>query len=207
MPQDRSALSTTGRSSRLRRLPGARCHWRADNGCEVELPVILDLVQQDPETARVVWKVEATIDMVAGAPALTRLRLEAEEGIDTVYAQRFFRWATPLEIIRRTVPQLIARGIDPYSFSFATEGYPDSANLESRLGLTRLTDEFLEEIARQYLDIGRGYAKAIAAERNVSQRTVVSWIEKARERGILSVVNRGSVGGRIVPASKRKSRP
>ena len=62
---------------------------------------------------------------------------------------------------------------------------------------TRLTDAFLEVIAVRYLRLGRGYAKAIAAERNVSPRTVVSWIEKARERGILTGTSPGSMGGSL----------
>ena len=67
-----------------------------------------------------------------------------------------------------------------------------------------LGDAFLEDVARQYLAIGRGYARAIAAERHVSQRTVVSWIEKARRRGILTRVPAGSFGGTIVPKARRQ---
>jgi len=38
----------------------------------------------------------------------------------------------------------------------------------------------------------------------VSQRTVVSWVEKARRRGILTRVRPGSYGGEIVPRTKRR---
>jgi transposase len=68
-----------------------------------------------------------------------------------------------------------------------------------------LSDPFLEEIAREYLRIGRGYARAIASERHVSERTVVSWVEKARRRGILTRVPPGSFGGTIVPKSRRRA--
>jgi hypothetical protein len=64
---------------------------------------------------------------------------------------------------------------------------------------TRLTDEFLIEIATRYVMHGRGYAKAIAAQRNVSTRTVISWVEKARARGILTATTPGSVGGSVNP--------
>ena len=53
--------------------------------------------------------------------------------------------------------------------------------------------------------IGRGYARTIAAERNVSQRTVVSWIEKARARGILSATTAGRMGGEVRPGMRPQS--
>jgi hypothetical protein len=43
----------------------------------------------------------------------------------------------------------------------------------------------------------------MAAERHVSPRTVVSWIEKARRRGILTRVPQGGYGGEIIPRSRR----
>jgi transposase-like protein len=68
---------------------------------------------------------------------------------------------------------------------------------------TRLTDEFLEGIVKAYLESGRGYAKKIAVIRGVSERTVVSWIQKARERGILSKTRPGSRGGELTSARKK----
>ena len=48
-----------------------------------------------------------------------------------------------------------------------------------------------------------GYAQAIAAERGIAERTVVSWVEKARRRGILTKVPAGSNGDEVVPRSHR----
>lgn len=206
MPTESRVLPSTVRSSRLRRLAGPHRHWRADNGCEVELPVCLELVQRDSVTGRIAWKVEATIRLVRNAPALTRMMVTAAAGIDPVYIQRFFRWATPLDVVRQTVPALIAKGRDPYAHDYAVDGYPDAADINARLTPGRRTDEFLEEVARQYLAIGRGYAQAIAGQRQVSQRTVVNWIQKARQRGILSTVPKGSIGGCIVPTAERRPR-
>lgn len=62
-----------------------------------------------------------------------------------------------------------------------------------------ITDEFLVAIAREYLTRGRGYAASLAQEYSVSPRTVVSWVEKARARGILSPPpSSGSAGGRLL---------
>ena len=100
-------------------------------------------------------------------------------------------------------PILLERGIDPFDADLPLSGFPEAAALD-RPPNQPLTDTFLEEIAREYLSIGRGYARAIAAERRVSERTVVSWVEKARKQGILTRVRPGSYGGEIVPKSKRR---
>lgn len=105
--------------------------------------------------------------------------------------------------MRDGVPILLERGIDPFDADLPLSGFPEAAAL-ARPPNQPLTDTFLEEIAREYLSIGRGYARAIAAERRVSERTVVSWVEKARKQGILTRVRPGSYGGEIVPKSKRR---
>ena len=148
----------------------------------------------DPETGRVEWLIEATIDLVDGEPALVRMNAHAPGGLDPYRMQREFRWASPVDVVRVGVPGLLDRGIDPFSFDLPLTGFPQAAEL-GRPSNEQLSDAFLEEIAREYLTIGRGYAKAIAAERHVSQRTVVSWVEKARRRGILTHVRPGSYGG------------
>jgi hypothetical protein len=118
--------------------------------------------------------------------------------------QREFRWASPLEVVRVGVPTLLARGIDPFDHDLPLSGFPEATALTGPAN-ERLTDGFLEEIAHEYLAIGRGYARAIAAERGVSERTVVSWVEKARRRGILTRVTPGSYGGEVVPRSRRRA--
>jgi hypothetical protein len=170
----------------------------------VDLPVIVDHVNVHPQSGELVWIVEARVDLVHGQPELVSVHMEAKPCLDPVMLQRFFRWATPVEIVRRTVPTLLERGIDPYLHEYPLEGYPDAAELDRRHS-NKLSHDFLEEVARQYLEIGRGYARVIAQQRGVSERTVVSWVQKARKRGILSPVRPGQYGGRLIPADEHTS--
>jgi transposase-like protein len=198
----RSVGRPAGTSSRLHRGVGRRRVWTSPDGLPVELPVVVDLVNVDPDTGRRRWSVEAHVDLVRGEPRLVRIAIQGRTGLDTIFLQRFFRWATPVELVRRTVPQLLAAGIDPYRHDYAIDGYPDAAELVPPKQNQR-SDDFLEEVVRQYLTIGRGYARVIAQQRGVAQRTVVAWIEKARKRGILSRTRPGQFGGRLVPRSER----
>ena len=191
-----------GISSRVHPQKGARKTWVAQNGEAIDLPLVVDNVNVHPDSGECIWCIEARVDLVAGQPELVDIRLAATPFLDTVMLQRFFRWATPVDIVRRTLPALLARGIDPYAHEYATDGYPDAAEID-RKPTNQLSDGFLEEVARQYLDIGRGYANVIALQRGVSVRTVVSWIQKARKRGILSPVRPGQYGGRFVPETER----
>ena len=156
-----------------------------------------------PVDGSVVWSFTATVDLRDGEPRLVRVVVEGRGGLDHGRLQREFRWASPLEVVRRAVPALLERGIDPFTYHYPSEGFPEAAELEVDRGW-RLTDAFLEEIARRYLDLGRGYARTIAAERAVTPRTAVSWVEKARRRGILSRVKPGSHGGHIIPVDQRR---
>lgn len=192
----------TGISSRLRRAKGRRKRWLAPNGQVVDLPVVVDHVTLDERTGETTCVVEAHVDLVGGAPELVEVTVRSTRRLDAGFLQRFFRWATPLDIVRCAVPQLLADGEDPCMHDFATDGYPDAADLR-RNPLKPLSVEFLAQVAREYLDIGRGYAAVIAARRGVSPRTVVSWIEKARRKGILSEVRPGQFGGRIIPPEQR----
>jgi len=191
-----------GISSRLHRAAGPRHQWTAPNGQVLDLPVTIDLVNLNPVDGSVIWEVTATVDLCGGEPRIVRVVLGDPGGLDHVRLQREFRWASPLDIVRRAVPALLARSIDPFEYEFPAEGFPRAAELQADAAW-RLTDDFLEEIARRYLDLGRGYARTIASERSVTPRTAVSWVEKARRRGILSRVPPGSHGGHIVPADQR----
>jgi hypothetical protein len=173
--------------------------WRIDDEHSFPLPVIVDHQFVDPATG---WLIEATIDLIDDEPALVRMNAHVPDGIDPYRMQREFRWASPLEVVAQGVPSLLERGIDPFDFDLPIDGFPKAAELGEPVNAP-LSDAFLEEVAREYLAIGRGYATAIAADRHVSPRTVVSWIEKARRRGILTRVPQGGVGGRIVPRAKR----
>lgn len=191
-----------GYSSRLRRASGKRKTWRARNGQQVELPLIVDHVNIDAGSGESVWVIEARIDLVAGKPELVEIQLEGNPCLDPVLLQRFFRWATPIEIVRRTLPLLLEKGIDPFEYEYATDGYPDAAELDNK-PTNALSDEFLEEVARQYVEIGRGYARIIAQQRGVSERTVVSWVQKARKRGILSATTPGKRSETLIPPGSR----
>jgi hypothetical protein len=193
-----------GVTSRIRPAPGRKHRWRIDDTTTFPLPVIVDHMFVDPQTRAVGWHIEATIDLVDDEPALVRLDARAARGFDLVRLQREFRWASPLEIVTRSVPILLERGVDPFAFDLPLTGFPEAAEL-GRPSNEQLSDAFLEAMAREYLTRGRGYAKAIAAERHVSPRTVVSWIEKARNRGILTRVPQGGFGGEIVPKNARHS--
>ena len=192
-----------GITSRMRPAPGPKHRWRISPDHTFPLPVIVDHLSVDPDTGDVDWCIEATIDLVDGEPALVRMDARARTGLDPYRMQRDFRWASPLEVVRRGVPALLERGIDPFEFDLPLTGFPEAASLGRPLNAP-LTAEFLEQIAREYLTIGRGYARTIAAERHVSERTVVSWVEKARRQGILTRVRPGSYGGEIVPPSRRR---
>lgn len=192
-----------GLTSRISPARGRKRRWQIDSERSFPLPVIVDYQYVDPQTHELAYRFEATIDLVDESPALTSMSLVAARGLDIVRLQREFRWASPVDIITRSVPVMLARGLDPFAVDLPTEGFPESADLQVPVNAP-LTDGFLEEIARDYLIRGRGYAKAIAAERQVSPRTVVSWVEKARRRGILTRVPAGGFGGEIVPARQRR---
>jgi len=193
-----------GHSSRTRRGDGPKSEWIAPNKQAVPLPLIVDNVYIDPTSGVCVWCIEAKIDLVGDSPELIELHLEGDPCLDPIRLQRFFRWATPIEIARVTVPGLLEQGIDPFQHEFATDGYPDAANID-RKPTTRLSDEFLQEIARQYVEVGHGYARAIAQQRGVSRRTVISWVEKARKRGFLGPTKPGRRNRRVVSAGQRKN--
>jgi hypothetical protein len=169
----------------------------------VDLPVVLDLVHVDPATRAEVWRIEATVDLVDGEPALCHLELRGDQGLDVLRLQREFRWATPLDAACRIAPAMLADGLDPFEQDFPFTGYPHVARQRDLVD-GRLTDEFLEDVATEYLSWGRGYAQRMADEHRVSRRTVVGWIVKARERGILTQVRPGQYGGELVPRSQRR---
>ena len=190
-----SSARPVGISSRLRRAAGGPTEWISPTGQRVTLPVVLDIAQVNASGA-VDWLVEAAVDLVNGEPAITSMSVVSASGLDTERLQNDFRWATPLEVVTVTVPQLLEKGVDPYEHDYATRGYPDAADL-ARTPQRQLSDAFLAEVSRRYLAQGRGYAVALAHQYQVTPRTVVSWIEKARARGILSATTPGVAGGHI----------
>ena len=125
----------------------------------------------------------------------------APAGLDLAALQRDFLWASPLAVVTGLLPELIAAGSDPFAAEFPVSGFPAVASQPvRRRGI--LSDEFLTTIAREYLARGRGYAQSMATDYFVTPRTVVSWVEKARARGLLSAPpSRGAVGGHLTAST------
>ena len=191
-----------GVSSRITTARGGRHPWTT-RGVTIDLPVIVDWVLTEP-TGEERVRVEATVDLVDGAPAIVRMAFVAAAGLDITTLQREFRWATPLEVVTGLIPKMVADGVDPFSEEIPVTGFPAVAVQPSRRRRGALSDEFLETIAREYLIRGRGYATSLADEYCTTPRTVVSWVEKARERGILSSPpRRGAVGGHLTGNDSR----
>ncbi len=188
----------SGVSSRVHRVRGPRKTWTTTEGVPVELPLVVDWVRVEPGTGDEAMRVEARIDLVDGEPAIVEMVLRAKEGLNVVVLQNEFRWASPLEVVTAILPRLIAAGEDPCSADLPVTAFPAAA-IQPIPRRGTLTDEFLTTIAREYLARGRGYATSLAAEYFVTPRAVVSWIEKARARGLLSPPPaRGAVGGRLI---------
>ena len=189
-------------SSRIARADGPRHPWAAGE-VTVDLPVIVDWVSADPATGEEDVRIEARVDLVNGEPAIVEMSLRSGAGLDLVALQRDFRWASPLTVVTGILPKLIASGDDPFAVDLPVTGFPAVAvQPVRRRGI--LTDEFLNTIAREYLVRGRGYAISLAREYYVTPRTVVSWVEKARARGLLSSPpSRGAVGGALVTKRTR----
>lgn len=186
-----------GVSSRFVGAEGPRHPWTTGD-VTVDLPVIVDWVQTDPVTGDEAIRVNARVDLVDGEPQIVEISLVACAGLNLAMLQREFRWASPLNAVTGILPRLVAAGTDPFDVELPVTGYPAVA-AQPLLRRRELTDEFLTTIAREYLARGRGYAASLAREYFVTPRTVVSWVEKARARGILSAPpTRGATGGRLV---------
>ena len=142
------------------------------------------------------------MDLVGNTPEIVEMTLAAPAGLDVAALQCDFRWASPLDVVTGILPELIAAGSDPFAVDLPLTGFPAVAAQPVRRRGT-LSDEFLTTIAREYLARGRGYAASLAEEYVVSPRTVVSWVEKARARGLLSAApGRGATGGRLITKSE-----
>lgn len=187
----------TGVSSRFVRADGPRHPWTTGE-ITVDLPVIVDWVHTDPTTGDEAVRINARVDLVEGEPQIVQMSLVAPAGLDVATLQREFRWATPLNAVMGLLPRLIASGSDPFAADLPLTGFPAVAVQPIRHRRI-LTDEFLTTIAREYLARGRGYAASLAQEYFVTPRTVVSWVEKARTREILSAPpTPGATGGRLL---------
>lgn len=188
---------TAGISSRITPAAGPRHRW-ATQGIAVDLPLVVDWVWVHASTGEERIRIEATVDLVGDSPAIVGMSFVAPDGLDTLQLQREFRWNTPLEVVTGLLPRLLLDGVDPYTIDLPVTGFPAAA-IQPLRRRRYLSDEFLGMIAREYLLRGRGYAASLADEYFVSPRTVVSWVEKARARGMLSAPpRRGAVGGELL---------
>ena len=192
-----AAKRPSGISSRFIRTKGPHHPWNA-GAVTVDLPVIVDWVDTDPATGEDLVRIEARIDLVGEKPEIVKMSLSAPTGLDLAALQRDFQWASALTAVTGILPRLIDAGSDPYAVDLPVTGFPAVAIQPlRRRGV--LSDEFLTTIAREYLARGRGYAASLADEYFVTPRTVVSWVEKARARGILSAPPaKGAAGGRLL---------
>ena len=184
-----------GISSRVTRAPGPRHPWPVAD-VVVDLPVTVDWVSAGAAGCADI-RIEATIDLVDAVPQIVEMTFQAPTGLDPTALQRDFRWASPLEVVTGLMPALLDAGIDPFDTDLPLTGFPAVAT-RPRARQRILSDQFLTTIAREYTLRGRGYAASLAEEYVVSPRTVVSWIEKARTRGLLTrPTTPGAVGGQI----------
>ena len=190
-----------GLTSRLHRMDECRPVAVTDNVL-IDLPVSVDVIYMDPDSGELLWSFVAVVDFDETL-VIRSLNMWAKDGLDITRLQQEFRWATPVDIVGRLVPKLVTEGQDIYAVDLPITGYPEVAG-GPRDASGALTDDFLESIAREYLKLGRGYADELSTRFLVSRRTVVSWVEKARRRGILTPVRPGQCGGQIVPRAKRR---
>lgn len=189
--------------SHFTRAEGPRHPWTTGE-VTVGLPVIVNWVQTDAVTGEEEVRIEARVDLVADKPEIVEMSFVSTAGLDLPKLQRDFRWASPLTAVTGILPRLIAAGSDPFAAALPIHGFPAVA-IQPVRRRGALSDEFLTTIAREYLARGRGYAASLAHEYYVTPRTVVSWIEKARERGILSAApGSGAAGGHLLTKPKRQ---
>jgi len=192
-------------SSRFERAEGPRHPWTTGD-VTVDLPVIVNWVAHSPGTGEEKVRIEAVVDLVADRPEIVEMSLTACAGLDLAALQRNFRWASPLDAVTGILPRLIAEGSDPFDTALPITGFPAVA-IQPLRRKGNLTDEFLTTIAREYLARGRGYTASLADEYFVTPRTVVSWVEKARTRGLLSAApGPGATGGRLLGVAGDETR-
>jgi hypothetical protein len=179
--------------SRLEAAPGERRRaWKAPNGQTVVLPLLVTAWEPHPLTGEYLWKVTARVDLVDRKPQTVEVLVSTPDGLDTALLQRDFRWATPADVVTQWAPTLLAEGRDPFTEEPPRDGW-------SAFERQELTDEFLRQIGAEYLELGRGYTSALAAKYGTTPRTVRSWVEKARERGLLGAAPKRGKTGVIEP--------
>ena len=181
--------------------PGEPTKWRprdTTTASPIQLPVTATFeVRPDADTTVPAY-VTITIDvaLVDGRPAIVNAVFHADRGIDLDRTQQEFKWRTTLRIILGYLRNT--------SDGEGLGRWLEADETRPLVAATELDDEFLERIASEYLEAGRGYSAVFAAKYGISRRSAVRWVEKARARGILSRPSTpGAVGGRIIPPEER----
>jgi len=177
-----------GASSKVEPGVGAQKFWVAPNGASVPLPLIVVLSHVDSASCQETWRFEATVELVGGSPQVTRYDLKNIDGFNPVFMEKMFRWGTPLHVVTSHLPVLISEGVDIWQAEIPVDA---RSGADPETG--RHTDEFLLHIVDEYERIGRNYAKELSALYGVAPRTVVSWMEKARRRGLAPPGARGRI--------------
>ena len=178
-------------SSRVRPGVGAQKRWVAANGASVPLPLVVVLFDVDATSGRERWRFEATVELVDGTPQATRYDLRNNEGFNPVFMEKMFRWGTPVHIVTSRIPLLIADGVDIWEAEMPIDARGSADEVTGRH-----SEEFLMKIVEEYERIGSGYAKELSALYGVAPRTVVSWMEKARKRGLAAPATQGRINRR-----------
>lgn len=125
-----------------------------------------------------------------GEPVVIRAEFDRDDGLDLLNAQQF-NWLAPLNLIA--------------DFTGPWDEWLEADEADFGRPHIQLTDEFLEQVAKDYLAAGRGYAKALGMKYGVAPTSVVRWMQLARQRGIITYPERkGAVGGTYVPRSERR---
>ena len=118
------------------------------------MPVLFDLALVDRTHRRTdVFRFEATVDLVDGEPALVQFGRPGRPGARRGPAAA----RVPLVDARsRWSPgwcrALIVRGIDPFEHDYPVDGFPGVIDRATGPANRALSDEFLEQIAREYLE-------------------------------------------------------
>ena len=168
-------------------------------GTDVRLPVVACFeFPADSRRSGPRLLITLNVHLVAGEPAVTDMSLTAADGLNLQHLQRDFRWATPLRLV---LDHLVATddGTDNCYGRWMRPG-SGAPLVEPK----DLDDDFLEEVARAYLAAGTRYSRELGDKYGVAPRSVIRWVDLARQRGILTRPDRvGAKGGHIVPKSKR----
>lgn len=176
-----------GLSSRAFPADGDPQPWAAPNGAVVPLPLVIDNVMIGDD-GDVIWHIQATVRLVGNQPMMTALSIREDHGMNPVTYSTLFRWGTPIALVWNVIPDLIATGVDIWAHYLPTDA-PELSPRQNR----KLSDEFLRFIVNEYERIGSGYQIELSRRFGVSTRTVVSWMEKARSRGLAAPATKGHI--------------